>query len=189
MNNHQLTSLAQKCVELNSGIFQGVYAANELPQCLRRDSFIATDRAYIVNTDKKGGTGMHWVAIYIPAKESELVEYFDSYGLVPYITYINSFIGLPDNYVFYNDITLQAPLSSVCGQYSLFYVCLRACGFHAYDILQLFRWNDPYYNDNFVNSAVEWLFDTSLKVYDIGFIKKQISTAFVPSKFIVNDHD
>lgn len=183
MNDWQLVNLAAKCPRLEAGIFRGVFASDKLPGVTPLRQGQTGDRAFIVNIDPSGMPGSHWIAIYVPKVPDQPIEYFDSYGLVPYVKSIQTFVGLPDQFVLFNDITLQAPFSSTCGQYSLLYIYLRAHEFSFNDILSVFRWSNPWFNDNLVNTAIENLFGTSLVVYDMDFIKRQIATAFDPGAF------
>lgn len=177
MNNRQLTQLANKCLDLRR-IFQGVFPSDKLPRNIKHKKGAL---AYIVNLDREGQPGSHWVAIFVPANRKLPMEYFDSYGLLPFVSSVVNFVASND--FVYNNVTLQAPLSSTCGQYALFYICLRARNYSSKTILKMFKQDDPFYNDQFVNNSIEKLFDVSLDVYDVEFLGKQIAISFQPFLF------
>lgn len=96
-------------------IFIGCYAADKIPQ---------TDiypYAAIINTDKSGYPGTHWVAIYV--QNSKVIEYFDSFGDPP-----NSMIGnylLNFEHIHRNQSVIQSVLSKNCGQYCIYFIFKR----------------------------------------------------------------
>ena len=104
-------------------VFQGVYQADKLPR-----SPTNTVRAvHIVNTDKAGEPGQHWLGLWTQQNKCEI---FDSHGL-PLHVYKD-----PDfnqrwsqwKYLTRSDITLQAMDSQTCGHYALFFRKARAQG-------------------------------------------------------------
>jgi len=111
--------------------FIGVYAANQLPPSIH--TFTA---AIIINTAPSNKPGEHWVAVYI--SNSGHGEYFNSYGLPPYIPYHIRF--LKRNCLFYtwNNRCIQGDLSQFCGHYSFLYLACRASGYSLQDFLNKF---------------------------------------------------
>jgi hypothetical protein len=100
-------------------IFHGVYAADTLPKTFSKPA------AFIVNTDKQDSPGQHWVAMYIDNIGN--CEYFDSYGIPPYIPdHINFIRKHGKRSVVYNKSSLQGLDSSVCGHYACMYVLGKA---------------------------------------------------------------
>lgn len=78
----------------------------------------------VVNTDVASRPGHHWVAIYAPSPTT--VEYFDSYGDPPtdrILDYLQRFDVIRRN----TDV-LQSLMSSVCGQYCIYFILKRAAG-------------------------------------------------------------
>ena len=65
LNNFELEEASKK---LKIKCFRGVFLLDTLP------------KIYIVNFDKSGGSGTHWVAWY---KNGRNKTYFDSYGIQP----------------------------------------------------------------------------------------------------------
>ena len=116
MNAYEITTLiADHCKN-----FKGVYAANEIFH-IKPPAFI------IVNSDEKGSSGKHWIAMYI---NNEMCEFFDSFGREP--TYYhkyweNNFKRFSKNYM-YNKVILQDPQSNNCGKFCIYYCVLRSRG-------------------------------------------------------------
>ena len=133
---------------------------------------------YIVNTDRHNKPGRHWVSFFFPA--SGCPEYFDSFGMVPMLPEFYKFMG--ERHFLYNNIPLQEPLSTTCGQYCLFYLLARIHGYTFEHFISLFDINLPQLNDEFVNDFITSTFDVELKIYDYDFIDKQISLAYVPDE-------
>ncbi|KAF4522352.1 hypothetical protein B566_EDAN011072, partial [Ephemera danica] len=74
---------------------------------------------FIVNTDKAGAPGQHWVSIYISKKGH--CEYFDSFGMPPYIPAHVDFINRHSKKLVYNNVSFQSMDSSLCGHYCCVY--------------------------------------------------------------------
>lgn len=102
--------------------FLAVFASDELPRRIK--SYPA---CFVCNVDKSTEPGSHWLAFYLPSPD--VVEFFDSYGNEPAY-----FQGPISNYVSHfsrmmcNPITLQSPVTAVCGQYCVFYLHGRCRG-------------------------------------------------------------
>lgn len=167
MNNKQIQILMSRYEA-----FQGVYPADKLP----KHSTKSGSYGYIANTDSHDQPGKHWVSFFFP--EQGYPEYFDSFGMVPLLPEFYEFLG---NCPFkYNNVTLQAPLSSTCGQYCIFYLLGRIHGYKYNHILDVFDTNLPGKNDKLVNNFINTAFDINLSVYDYNFIGKQIARAYEP---------
>lgn len=99
---------------LNTMVLNGtasVLPRNCVPRCVEQFPSV-----FIVNQDDSFSPGSHWTVVYFPYIDS-LVEYFDSLGKRP---------SPPEDHDFiYNPITLQSPLSSICGHYCLLFVHYR----------------------------------------------------------------
>lgn len=102
--------------------FLGVFASDQLPR--RMTHFPA---CFVSNVDKSTQPGSHWIAFYLPSPDE--VEFFDSYGNEPLF-----FRGSISDYVSHfshvtsNPLTLQSPVTAVCGQFCIFYVYYRCRG-------------------------------------------------------------
>ena len=164
MNTLQINTLVNKCTLLK-WVFRGIYPRDKLPKRLTKRSKSST---YIVNLDKQGQEGSHWIAIYVP-QNKDYIKYFDSRGLPPSAIDIKQFL-CRRKYFQFNNQRLQSSYITTCGQYCLFYLCSRVHGIKPYDIISIFNPNDFIFNDYFVNRVIEGIFNSKLKVYDIEFI-------------------
>lgn len=150
--------------------FRGVYACDQLSgQHLPRPS------ALVVNTDPSNKPGQHWVAIYITRDGTG--EYFDSFGNGPSVSQIVQFLGKNTTYVIPNRRLLQGAFSTVCGQYTIFFLLHRCRGLTMNKIINLFS-ADTAENDFNVNAFVKKHFPLiKTRVYDHNFIVRQLLNA------------
>jgi len=153
MNSSELDCLARSC-PVTRLCFRGVYARDTLPK-LRANS------TYICNLDTSSQNGSHWIAIYKPKSNDEPIEYFDSYGLYA-PAMIEQRFG--DDYYLYNERTIQHFISSVCGQYALYYIWQRPIQKCMNDVLVKFNNNGDLSNDFLVNRMVKEHFGVDLDV-------------------------
>ena len=144
-------------------LLSGVYAIDQLPRC--------TFGAYVVNTAPSKHPGKHWVAVYISAKG---VDYFDSYGGEPSPRLKRWWKNRSWTY---NPVPLQSPLTSVCGQYCIYYLLHRARGITLDEMLLDFC-SDVDHNDKHVFDFLEDRFDVrGLTMVDTQGIINQLSKA------------
>ena len=87
--------------------FRGVFLLDTLPKKLNKKE------CGIVNFDKSGGSGTHWVAWY---KNGKNKIYFDSYGVQPPTEVIN-YLGKP---IHYNTDQVQPRGQVFCGHLCLY---------------------------------------------------------------------
>ena len=113
MNNCELENIVKQDSVVQE-IFMGVFPRDKIP------TSIGINSCLIANTDTLGSPGKHWVAMY---KEGNMFEFFDSYGRK---AFPNDFIST--NIYAYNSKVLQNPLTSVCGEYCLYYLYYRSRG-------------------------------------------------------------
>ena len=85
----------------------------------------------IVNFDKSGGSGTHWVAWY---KNGKTKIYFDSYGVQPPLEVIH-YLGSP---IHYNTDQLQPSGEVFCGHLCLYVLKELSEGHQFQDILNKF---------------------------------------------------
>jgi len=99
----------------------------------------------IINYDKEGNPGTHWVAIFINPKKG-YSEVFDSYGLPPSQIIQKKLykIGKP---ILYNSGQIQNELSKRCGWYCIHYILERDRGVEPYDVLYQFKPSPTLKND------------------------------------------
>lgn len=160
MNTEEITSVLKQDRYV-SPIFRGVYPINRLPS--------SRDGAYVINTAPDSHPGLHWVSVLV---KGDTAEYFDSYG------------GEPSNRLrrwakkrswMSNPIPLQSPLTSVCGQYCIYYLLHRARGIALNTMLMDFG-ADVDDNDKLVYDFVEDRFDLNhLTVVDTENIISQLA--------------
>jgi len=108
----------------------------------------------IVNTDKSGDPGKHWIAFYMykDSKSRTIAEYFDSYGQ----TLANYNVEFPVKIKDYNCQTLQSMFSNVCGLHVIFFVYHRVRGKSLKDVIKLYS-SDENCNDMLVRRFFEKL--------------------------------
>ena len=104
LSNVELEDVAKR-LEISS--FRGVFLLDLLP---RKSNKKACD---IVNFDKRGGPGTHWVAWY---KNGKTKIYFDSYGVQPPVEVVE-YLGSP---IHYNTDQLQPAGEVFCGHLCLY---------------------------------------------------------------------
>ena len=128
--------------------FRGIFPRDTLPYLVntRRPS------AYVINTDRAGGPGEHWVVVWFDGQGRG--EYFDSYGLPPFHHDIESFILRHCHTYRHNPRLLQSVLSSTCGLYALYYVLKKSRGASLESVLSVFNPLKPSANDRKVISLL-----------------------------------
>lgn len=126
-----------------SRIFEGVFASDTLPHRLK-----SRPALLIVNSDPISKPGTHWLAISIDAEGRG--EFFDSYGLKPYIPGHRRFLNRMCKSWKYNNFDLQALRSTVCGQYCVMYLLFKAHGYTLHDFVTQFFSDDCNNNDRVV---------------------------------------
>ena len=122
LNNFELEDAAKK---LKIPCFRVVFLLDTLPKKPNKK-----ERG-IVNFDKSGGPGTHWVAWY---KNGKNKIYFDSYGVQPPIEVIN-YLGKPIRY----NIDQVQPVGQVfCGHLCLYVLKELSMGHEFQNILNKF---------------------------------------------------
>jgi len=125
--NQELSSKDLENILLNNKIFSElehrVCSMDGLPLRTKTKSLL------IVNSDVHQLRGRHWMAIFIP-KDSP-PEFFDSLGKCPssYSHFLIDFLIEENAHGFvYNYKRLQAPFSSSCGLYCIYFLVQRVKG-------------------------------------------------------------
>ena len=120
LSNIELERIGRTCLPASAG-WRGVRLHGELPALAHRPS------SFIVNLDRPGGPGTHWVAVHLPA--SGPAEWWCSYGISPPAGPAEKLTawaqGAPP---LWNPLQLQARGSNDCGCYALLYLLWRAHG-------------------------------------------------------------
>ena len=182
MNNWEISTLMRTHPSTRS-MFGGVYAKNTLPS-------VARDRkpvGYIVNTEEDWKMGEHWICLYFPL--NGLPEYFDSFNFKPLAEFefiLGNTYRLPHSRI----PSLQNYNTTVCGQYCLYYLCMRyVFNFSMDDILRELLYLKMYeedvgvltsgklltVTDLYVNKFVERYFGVEYDVFDERFLLDRLS--------------
>ena len=165
MDSIQLSQIL-KADRYTAASFGGVLASNQLPRKPLR-SFPA---AFVANVDPSTQPGRHWVAFFF--LDGKHAEYFDSYGCPPGLTSFKTFLKKNSLYWQYNAQRIQGPLSTVCGQYVLYYLLHRCRGWTLTNILEQFT-DDLSFNDFLVNDFIEKWTGFEFDVHDVDFLHAQ----------------
>ena len=164
MNSEQLISILKQD-PYTASIFRGVYPINRLPTI--------RNGIYVINTAPDTHPGLHWVAFFVTDSS---IEYFDSYGGDP-PTALHRW-GKKKQWII-NPIPLQSPLTSVCGQYCLYYLLHRTRGIDMFELLMDFD-ADVDRNDKLVYDFVEERYDLEhLTLVDTENVISQLARARV----------
>ncbi|MCP4344564.1 MAG: hypothetical protein GY795_03435 [Desulfobacterales bacterium] len=145
----------------------GVFPSDRLPKtCNNHTGFIA-------NTDPAHKPGTHWIAIFV--NQDGKAEYFDSFGLKPWVPSISKFLKQYKECC-YSKKRLQDSLSSVCGHYCLYFLINRWMNVPMEEILQKFTENYER-NDDLITDWVNETFDMHTDTFDFEFLVNQICIA------------
>ena len=165
MNSEQIEN-ALKGNAITAPHFHGVYARDTLP---RKPKW----GFYVVNFDKTGESGSHWVCMRIDKSSN---TYFDSYGRKPppfTQRAFAKFLG-PKKRLEKNTKQLQSDFSTTCGQWCIYYIWRTCNGWNMKNITTPFKSQTPLVNDHVMSYIVKKTFGVDGKVIDRPFLKKQI---------------
>ena len=112
---------------------------------------------YIMNTDRRGGTGQHWCASFLTvnARNKRIGEFFDPYGFDPLVFGFRHFFTPPTcEYLIQSAKPVQGILSKACGFHCLFYAYHRCRGVPLTHILQYYDDVDMEKNEKLVMDFV-----------------------------------
>ena len=127
--------------------FKGVYARNRLPRRLRYPCSL------VANTDPDTFRGTHWIAIYID--QNRQGEYYDPMGIPPFHAAFENFMHKHCHSWKYNEVQVQYPATTVCGQHCIFYLIHRCTGKSMMDITSALR-TDVYGNTFIVDDFLQY---------------------------------
>ena len=155
---------------ITAGCFRGVFAADKLP--ILSDSLPS---AYVANCSDSTSEGTHWIAFF--QEKGAVVEIFDSYGqaLSVYNPKLMDFVA--GKQTLQQTQQLQQELSTVCGQYAMFFIFKRASGMSYTQLIHLFTDNHRA-NDIMCCQYINQVFDLSKQVYDTSLLTHQITKQF-----------
>jgi hypothetical protein len=165
MNKHELKTLLKKHSDTKT-IIVDVTSLDTLPAKPHRKR----PCAYISNTAKLNEIGVHWICFFFTSKDQPN-EYFDPYGLPPSKREFTKFLGRKK--CIYNNRQIQG-LSTVCGQYCMFFILKRAQGYTMKEIIEKFSPYKLKANDRKVNKAIEEIFKIKKSIFDIKFLHSSL---------------
>jgi hypothetical protein len=126
--------------------FVGVFPKDRLP------TKIDTLPAFlVVNTDKAGKPGEHWLGVAID--KDRRGEMFDSLAVQPPDAIISNFMNNITTRWTYSTKQIQSYASRFCGHYTVFYIAFRSLNYDLNYITNVFT-NDTGVNDALVHSFV-----------------------------------
>ena len=160
--------------QIESCIQQDRYIQKRCLGCFPRDKLPPGNIPFglVANTDQSNEEGTHWVALWVGS--DGYGEYFDSYGQQPLQTF--------QNYLDQHAVQgwkeavkkqIQGFLSSVCGQYCLYYLYNKCRGRSVVEF-----GDDLPANDAVVTEFVNRKFALDIDTYDVNFVLNQISKQF-----------
>ena len=157
----------------------GVYSADTLPHMIQY-----YPSCYVVNTDESTDAGEHWVCIYFNSNQD--AEFFCSFANSPYFydKCILSFVERNCRSWVCNVKRLQSSLSTVCGQYCIFFAVCKSIDESLKHICSVFC-NHYELNDMIVNEYVCINFDMKLSIVDVDFLKMRLSVYIVDKKLVI----
>jgi hypothetical protein len=110
--------------------------------------------AMVINLDKAGERGTHWVAIYSPNKRQ--VYYFDSLGRNP-PPIIKEYMMKKFTHITYSNLLLQNFISNVCAHFCIYFIYNMSLGYNFDDLLK-HLYNRTYLDiDLYIRSFVQTL--------------------------------
>ena len=118
--------------------FAGCFPADKIPHV---KSF---PTAFIVNTEKYGEEGEHWVAFYM---EEDHCLYFDSFGVGVLEHPISSYLSKYYNSVIYSKIPVQDFSSVACGYFCIAFLVYVTCVNSYFHFLSQFNFDKLKSND------------------------------------------
>ena len=114
LDTGQLNSVLSRAL---GSAFGGTYPRDLIPHRLR-----PYERGIMVNTDPHDKPGTLWVCLYVVPP---VVEYFNSYGLKPFLPEILNFIDRHQCTTVWNPFDYQALNTTVCGKSCMYYLLQR----------------------------------------------------------------
>ncbi len=159
MNSQEISRVLSEN-RITQNVFQGVYAADTLPA-----KFEKLPAAVVINTDPAKDSGQHWVSLF-----QDIIgpaEFFDSFGNTPDFYSIQ--LPFLQNGFVVQDLKIQSDLSTVCGQYCMFFIYHKCLGRSFSDIVKLFSTNKMA-NDHMVCEFINREFSLKKPIMDIGFL-------------------
>ena len=131
MNTFQIDKILKRNI-VTKRFYVGCFASDCIPY---RSSFFPF--CVVVNTDPSNLSGTHWIALFCNSTNS--IEYYDSLGIWPPISYhIRTYLDKFNN-VQFNSVMLQQPFSITCGNHVILFLYMRCLGFSMNKIISLLK--------------------------------------------------
>lgn len=146
MNGYQLEYI-MRADPHTSPMFEGIFACDTLPRYLSNKPALL-----IVNVDRIAQKGSHWQAVHVDRNGKG--EFFDSYGLPPFVPHHKQFLNRVCKSWTYNSSVLQTLNSTVCGHYCLLYLIHKAHGYSLSDMLNMYFDDNSEKNDAIVEYLI-----------------------------------
>ena len=169
MNTAQI-DLSLRNLPLTKHIFAGTYARDTFKKCPRA---LHLPAAYVVNTQPSTEPGEHWVALFFPADiDNNHGQFFDSYGgplpedLLPITKRYGHIQPVQDN----EGRCFQSLMTTVCGQYCMYFIAMRSLKRTYNDILADFHPQNLAWNDSMVARWVNKNFKIDTPTTDYKFL-------------------
>lgn len=167
MNSQQLEQV------LKEDLYTSSFSIKVLPINHFMDEKFELSSMTIFNYDECNKPGSHWVAVFFCP--DGIVEYFDSFAFPPLNKSLLMKIENLSKYEPLYNVTCLQSKSSVCGQFCLVYLLLRARGYHMNEIVSFFK-NSPTDGDehdhvvnSFINLNFQHLFNFPLQTHTMKF--------------------
>jgi hypothetical protein len=149
-----------KSHHLTKNTFVNTYAANTLPY----EPGSYRPSAYVVNLSPLQTVGSHWICMYFPVIGDP--EYFDTFASeIP--AHFRQFMG---PFIIKNNVSVQHPFSTACGQHVIFYIWQRCRNKSITQIMDLYSNSNLLLNDVMVTLIVNKNFGLNLQIIDDEFI-------------------
>jgi hypothetical protein len=130
----------------NISNFRGVFSKDMLPK------FINKNESVVINLENYfAGNGTHWVGVY-NSPNSDVIEYFDSFGLYPPDTILTYMKTSNKDGCIYNSSEIQDMESIMCGYYVCYYLKQRYLGVCPIDILLQFDQTPTVKNEKLIRN-------------------------------------
>ena len=108
--------------------FLGTFPADRIP---RVNKFPAS---FVVNMDNSDKLGSHWVAMYIPSRNT--IYYYDSFGIKPSNPNIRRYLRR-FKHPFENKITFQSLITDICGYYVMYFIYMSSRNHNVFSISKI----------------------------------------------------
>lgn len=133
--------------------FLGTFPADRLPRYV-----VPRPAILVANSDRHGKPGAHWLGFVLPSHVSKSTcEYFDSFGMTPFLKDFDLFIHRNAEVCIFNDVAVQDPLSDSCGKFVCIFLLLRCMGYTFKAIKGLFS-NSTQKNEALVSQLYDYHF-------------------------------